>query len=300
MVAVCTQLDVDRGLTLFEDNGIGLAVPGYLVAEILCDLADRNHRYAVCNAAFGQLRAILRENEETAVLLTRDDNAVGSGLCRVRRSSDVEPREEAGADMDVVRGYNVAGHERLNARVLRDGKVQRAALAGNGDRAVVVLLNSLSSEQRCRSVLVGEIGQDSIGGSLCRERHGDSLVVVHVNVLTCLEGRQISRSSGLGVHDDRIFGVQYELVAVCGLNSQIAVLIADNGRQLGHRCNGQRRERIGSGLRQRRAARSVQMRDIDCASSRKCAHHHHCSGQYAAHRSLHHSVLSSCVMFLSC
>ena len=146
------------------------------------------------------------------------------------------------ADMDIINGYNVAGHERLNARVLRDGEVQRAALAGNGDRAVVVLLNSLSSEQRCRSVLVGEIGQNSIGGSLCRERHGDSLIVIHINALTCLEGRQISRSSGLGVHDDRIFRVQYELVAVCGLNSQIAVLIADNGRQLGHRCNGQRRK----------------------------------------------------------
>ena len=91
MVAVLAKLDVDRGLALFEDNGIGLAVPGNLVAEGLCDLAYRNHRNAVSNAAFGQLGAILLEYEETAVLLTRDNDAVGSGLCRVRLSSDIEP-----------------------------------------------------------------------------------------------------------------------------------------------------------------------------------------------------------------
>ena len=78
MVAVLAKLDVDRGLALFEDNGIGLAVPGNLVAEGLCDLAYRNHRNAVSNAAFGQLGAVLLEYEETAVLLTRDNDAVGS------------------------------------------------------------------------------------------------------------------------------------------------------------------------------------------------------------------------------
>ena len=89
------------------------------VAEVLCDLADRNHRYAVCNAAFGQLRAILEKTRKRLSSWPGMTTRSAAACAGYEVGGDVEPCKETGADMDIIDGYNVAGHERLNARVLR-------------------------------------------------------------------------------------------------------------------------------------------------------------------------------------